>query len=440
MSALDGSIVNTILPVVSHSFGASVASVEWVITVYLLVISGVLLGFGRLGDMRGHKDVYSFGFVLFVLGSALCGMAPSVVFLVCFRGIQALGAAMLFSNGPAILTRNFPAAQRGKVLGLQATMTYLGLTAGPTLGGFLADALSWRAVFYVNVPVGMAALALGWRFIPPDAPSVREEHFDLAGASVFTVGLVSLLLALNKGHDWGWGSPAVLLLIAVSLVLLSAFLRIERRAEFPMLDLSLFRVPLFSAAAASALMNYMAVACVGFILPFYLIKGRGLSPSQAGLVLSAQPLVMAIASPWSGALSDRIGSRIPATLGMLLVSAGLLVLAGTGPQTGLHYVIAGLLLVGLGSGLFSSPNNSALMGAAPRHRQGIASGVMSIARNMGFALGVGLAGAVFTTVLAHGANGGRELFTGASASFATASAIAAVGAFLSLVRPNHSSA
>src|SRR5512142_329749 len=173
MSALDGSVVNTVLPVIRQTFQSQVATIEWVVVVYLLVVSGLLLTFGRLGDLRGQRRVYLAGFVVFVLGSALCGLAPSAGALVAFRGFQALGAAMLFANSPAIITKIFPAQQRGQALGIQATMTYLGLTVGPSLGGWLTQTLSWRAVFYINVPVGLLALTLSWINVPRDTPEAR---------------------------------------------------------------------------------------------------------------------------------------------------------------------------------------------------------------------------------------------------------------------------
>ena len=221
MSALDGSVVNTTLPVIRNAFGSDVATIEWVVTTYLLTVSGLLLSVGRLGDLRGHKQVYITGFVVFLLSSALCGMAPTAAALVGFRGIQAVGAAMLAANSPAILTKNFPASQRGRALGLQATMTYLGLTTGPALGGALAGWLGWRAIFYINVPVGAVALALSARFIPSDTATERRERFDLSGALSFLVGLVLLLLALNQGHAWGWISPLLVTTVAASALMAS---------------------------------------------------------------------------------------------------------------------------------------------------------------------------------------------------------------------------
>ncbi|HUK66677.1 MAG TPA: MFS transporter [Anaeromyxobacteraceae bacterium] len=401
MSALDGSVVNTLLPVMRRALHTGVAEIEWVVTIYLLVVSGVLLGFGRLGDLRGHKDVYLVGFVGFVVSSALCGLAPSARFLVLFRAVQALAAAMLFANAPAILTKTFPPEQRGQALGLQATMTYLGLSTGPSLGGFLAQHLGWQSVFFINVPVGALGVFLCAKNIARDRPEGRPPPFDLAGAALFFAGLFALLLALNQGHSWGWSAPSTVGLFSCAVLVLAAFLAIERRRAHPMLDLSLFRKTAFSASAYSAMVSYVASYSILFLLPFYLIQARGLAADRAGLILTSQPLVMMTVAPLSGTLSDRFGSRRPAALGMLVLSAGLFWLSTTGASTPLGLVVCGLALCGLGFGTFVAPNNSRLLGAAPLHRQGIASGVLAAARNVGMVLGVGLAGAVYTTVLAR---------------------------------------
>ncbi len=402
MSALDGSVVNAILPVVQAYFKTSVATVEWVVTIYLLVVSGLLLTFGRLGDLRGNKTVYIWGFVIFVAGSALSGFSPLPGFLITSRAVQALGAAMLFANSPAILTKIFPGSQRGRALGLQGTMTYLGLTTGPFLGGWLASQFSWHTVFFINIPIGLVAIWLSWRVIPNDLPSERTEPFDLYGSFTFMAGLVTLLFALNRGQEWGWLSPLILGLLTLSVFILSLFVWIEQRIPSPMLDLSLFRSRVFNTAAISPVLNYIGIYSLLFLMPFYLIQGRGMTPVQAGLILTAQPLVMAIMAPFAGNISDRIGAQIPTTLGMLIMGVGLFMLSRLAPDTPLAYVVTGMAVSGLGSGMFVSPNNSALMGAAPRNRQGIASGVLALARNVGMVLGVGLTGAVFTTMLSRG--------------------------------------
>jgi EmrB/QacA subfamily drug resistance transporter len=437
MSALDNSIVNAVLPLVTGDFGVDIATIEWVVTTYLLVQTGVTLSFGRLGDMRGHRLVYSWGFAVFIVGSALCGLAPSSWFLVAARGFQAVGAAMIIANSPAILTQTFPAAQRGRVLGWQATAVYLGVATGPPLGGWLASLLHWRAVFYVNVPIGLLALLLSLRYIPAGRPSPRRERFDLAGAAVYILGVVTVLLALNQGHAWGWTSPAVLGTLALGLGLLAGFARLELRVPSPMLDFGLFRRRAFSAPVVSAVLNYVGVSSTFFLLPFYLIQGRGLSPGQAGLVLTAQPLVMATTASFSGALSDKIGSRIPATLGMLVLASGLLLLSRVGDATPLVYVSAALAVVGLGIGLFTSPNNNAVMSAAPSGQRGVAAAILSTARTLGNTLGVGMAGAVFSTVVALGApDDPQTTIRAVTLGLAAASVVALLGAITSATRPS----
>ncbi|MCE5266774.1 MAG: MFS transporter [Planctomycetaceae bacterium] len=432
MSALDSSIVNTVLPVIQRNFGCDVAQVQWAVTVYLLTISVLLLSFGRLGDLRGHKLVYTSGFGLFVIGSALCGAAPSVGGLVLFRGVQALGAAMVFATGPALLTMNFPARQRGQAMGMQATMTYLGLASGPAIGGWLAHAFGWRAAFYVNVPVGAVALACGACFIPSRRRAELTEPFDYLGAVSFTAGLIALLLALNQGHEWGWRSTPIVSLTAISVLLLALFLHVERRSRHPMLDLSLFRNRVFSASVTAAVFNYICTATIAFLLPFYLVRGRGMDTATAGILLSVQPLVMAVAAPISGTISDRVRSGVPSAIGMGILAGGALLLSFIGPKTPCSYVVAACSLTGLGTGVFISPNNSALMGAAPRNRQGIAAGVMATARNVGMVLGVGLSGAVLTTMLAL--DPACKLANAVGPALAVATVAAVFGGLASLVR------
>ena len=432
MSAMDVSVVNIILPVLRKTFNSDVASIEWVVTVYLLVISSLLLTFGRLGDLKGHKKIYLWGFGIFITGSILCGAAWSSISLVIFRGFQAIGGAMLASNSPAIVTGNFSSEERGRAFGLVSTMTYLGLTIGPSLGGWLTQTFGWQTVFYINIPVGLVALTLSMVYIPKDIPADGNKSFDLPGSVVFMTGLTALMLGLNKGADWGWGSPAVLGLLAGALILLAVFIQIEKRSPAPMLDLSLFRIPLFSTSTASAVLNYISIYSIIFLMPFYLIQGRGLNPATAGLLLTAQPVIMAIIAPISGALSDRFGSRSMGMIGMGVLAAGLFMLSFIGPETGLWLVALGLVVAGLGTGIFISPNTSALMGSAPKTRQGIASGVQGEARNFGMVLGIGLAGAILTTHLT--VDTVEALFTGVDMGFLAAAGVAALGVVTSALK------
>jgi EmrB/QacA subfamily drug resistance transporter len=435
MSALDGSVVNTIQPFVRAALHSEVDKIEWVITVYLLVVSGLLLGMGRWGDMRGHKPVYLTGFVVFLVASALCGLSPTAELLIAARVLQAIGAAMLFASGPAIITQNFPPEMRGTALGVQLTMTYLGLTLGPLFGGWLAQHHGWASVFYINIPVGLPALYISLRFIPADRPPERHKRFDLVGAALFLVGLVMLLVALNKAHEWGWLSPTTLGLIALSIAILVFFYWIEGRIQDPMLDLGLIRNRLFSFAAVSAVLCYVGLYSTLFLLPYYLVEGRGLTLTKTGWILATQPAAMALIAFFSGALSDKLGTRIPTTIGMAVLSIGLFLLSRLQPDTPISYVITGLVLAGLGTGMFVSPNNSAMLGVAPRERRGIASGIMATARNIGMVLGVGMAGAIFTSVLAHHSGSHLDaLFAGVRSGFLGACIVAALGIVTSFVR------
>ncbi len=439
MTALDTSVVNTVLPVIGQNFNQPLSSVEWIVTIYLLVLSGLLLSFGRLGDMRGHKTIFITGFVIFMSGSFFSGAAPSVAFLIASRGLQALGAAMLAANSPAILTKSFPSEQRGQALGLQATMTYLGLTAGPALGGWLASAFGWRVVFYINLPVGLAAILLSARFIPKQQSQAMAETFDFAGAITFLLGLGSLLLGLNQGEEWGWTSLPILGILCFAIATLGVFVYIEKRSKHPMLNLSLFKQLSFSLTTASAVINYIGVFSSIFLMPYYLIQGRGLSPAGAGLILTAQPVIMAIIAPISGTLSDRIGTRLPAVLGMAVLSGGLFALSRLTAASSTITIMLALAIVGLGTGAFISPNNSALMGSAPKNSQGVAAGILATARNFGMVLGVGIAGAIFSTVATHGAVGGvagqnGPIFAATAASFLAAALISTLGIFTGMVR------
>ncbi len=435
MSALDSSVVNMVLPIIREYFQSDVAMVEWTVVIYLLVVSSLLLSFGRIGDLRGHKSVYISGFLVFVTASMACGLASSVGLLIAGRAVQALGAAMLLANSPAILTKSFPPSQRGQVLGMQATMTYLGLTVGPSLGGWLTQSFGWRSVFYIAVPVGLLAFFLSLRFIEAEKPETsHNERFDWSGALLFAVGLAALLLGLNQGHAWGWTSLLTLVCLVGALALLAAFVWIELRVPSPMLDLSLFKQRIFSASTTSAVMNYICLFSVTFLMPFYLLQGRGFNPAHAGLLLTAQPLIMAVAAPISGALSDRIGSRLLSTSGMAILALGLFLLSKLGSDSSTGQILLSLAVAGLGTGIFISPNTSALLGSAPRQRQGIASGILASARNVGMVLGVGLAGAILTSITAH--NGDASLFEAIRTGMLAAAAIAVIGVLVSSLRGN----
>lgn len=434
MSGLDSSISNTVLPVIASSLGVDVASAQWVVAVYVLVLSCLLLAFGRLGDLYGYRRTYLSGFGLFVAASAVCAFSTSIGMLIAARAVQAVGGAMLAANSPAILINAFPEQQRGRALGFQATAVYLGLAIGPPLGGWLTAAFGWGAVFLVNVPIGIADLILASRVLPRDRRVAKNgESFDFIGAALFTAALLVLIFGLNQVHDWGWTSPLLAACVVAAVLAFAAFVAVENRAPAPLLDLRLFGSREFSGSVVSATLQYMAVFSMQFLLPFYLIQARGLPVGIAGLVLTAQPVVMACTAPFSGALSDRLGARLPATAGMVIVAVGLRLLSRLGLDTPLAAIVAVLLLIGAGVGLFTAPNMSAALGAVPGMRRGVASGVLATARNVGMVLGIGVAGALFTSILATGgATPDPELIVqAASVGLTAAAVVAAIGAITS---------
>ena len=406
MSALDTSIVNLALPVIRGATRASVSTVEWVVLAYLITVSSALLLFGRLADIHGRRRIYVTGQLVFVLGSLACGLSGHIGGLIAARIAQALGAAMIFALSPAILVSTFPGSERGRALGMQATMTYLGMSLGPGVGGVLLGHCGWASIFFVNVPVGLVMLAVAAKVLHPDRPEAARQVFDPAGAATLALALASLLFVLSKGGELGWGHPLIVGLAAVAAGAGAVFVAVERRASQPALDLRLFQNRLFTASVLSAYLCYWVAASVSFLMPFFLLSACGYSPPHAGLVMMSVPVAMMVVTGPSGWLSDKIGVRVPATMGMAGMVAGLVLLSGLPLSAAAGWTAACLACVGLGAGLFTAPNNSAIMGEVPENRRGVAGAILSAARTVGFASGVALAGLVYTGCLAAAGDAG----------------------------------
>ncbi|GAB4427820.1 MAG: MFS transporter [Anaerolineae bacterium] len=392
LATIDGSIVNIALPTLVRELHTNFATVQWVVLSYLLALSTLLPGMGRLGDMIGKKPVYTTGFIVFTVGSVLCGLAPNIYWLIGFRVVQAVGGAMVFALGIAIVTEAFPPQERGKALGFAGTVVSVGIVVGPTLGGIIIDALSWHWIFLVNLPVGIIGTLMVLRFVPNFKP-VGSQKFDFLGAITLFVSLVSLLVALTWGQGIGFTDPRILLLLGLWLLFLLLFVAIEWRVSQPMIELSLFRNNLFSVGLITGFITFVAIAGTTILIPFYLENVLGYSPRQTGLLLAVVPVVLGVVAPASGALSDRLGTRLISVVGLGLLVLGYWALSTlTAETTALGYVLR-LLPIGLGMGVFQSPNNSAIMGAVPRQRLGIASGLLSVTRTLGQTSGIAVLGA-----------------------------------------------
>jgi EmrB/QacA subfamily drug resistance transporter len=410
MTTLDTSIVNIALPSIAHSFGTPVSGpIEWVVIGYLVVIAATLLSFSRLADIVGRERVWIAGLALFTAGSAMSGLAPTLVLLVGARGLQGLGAAMIFAPALALIVDAFPQSQRGQALGMNALIVSLGVTAGPTLGGLITDSLGWRWIFFVNVPLGIVGLLVARRVFR-FAGGARSRRFDLPGAAAFGLGLASLSLGLSFGSEWGWTSPAVVLTIVVAAVSLIAGVFTERRRPDPLLDIGQLVSRGLGLPMASFLLSILALFAVSFLLPFYFEELRGFSALSSGLLLTPYSLGLAFAAPISGRLADRGHARWLGTVGLGLAAAGFGFMAQVGVSTSLLEIVLWLAMSGIGQGLFLSPNTTAVMSAVPAAQSGIASGLIATTRAVGQALSVAIAGAVFIGL--GGAAAGAALVAG----------------------------
>ena len=397
MANLDTSIVNVSIPAIARAFGATLSgTIEWVVIAYLMVVASLLLTVGWLSDRFGRRRLWATGLVLFTLGSIWCGVAPSLSFLIVARGLQGVGGAFLLALGPAMLSDAFPFSERGRVSGLNALTVALSTSSGPILGGLLTQALSWNWIFYVNAPLGCLGLALTWR-LPQQKILPAQQALDLGGVSCLAVGLGALTVGLSFGQEWGWLSAPVLVLLAVCMLALCGLVLAERRAAAPLIDASLFRRRVFLTALLSLILFYLAVFSVNVLMPFYLEALRHFPAGQVGLMLLPVPLGLALVAPFSGRLSDRVGSRSLAAGGLVVVCAGLLLLGQLGAHSALWEIEWRLALVGVGQATFISPNNGAILKSAPRDKLGIAAGALATSRTVGQSTSVALAGAIFAS-------------------------------------------
>jgi EmrB/QacA subfamily drug resistance transporter len=396
MGPLDGSIVAVALPSISADLELSFGTSMWVQAAYLLTMAVLLIPLGSLADRRGRVRFYQAGIALFTVGSLLCGLSTNGAWLVGSRVVQAVGAALAVTMSTAIVTSVFPPHERGRAIGLNVMAVYLGLSVGPPLGGVLADTLGWRWIFFVNLPIGVVVLVWGWLVLPRDEVEAKERRRpDLAGAGALAAFLICLLVPLTFAPEWGWGSPRSIALLTVSAVALATLVFVESRVKDPVLDLDLLRHNrLFALSNLAALLNYMSLYGASVLTAVFLQIVQGRSAALSGWLLLSQPFMQTVLSPFAGRLSDRIGSRTPATLGMLLVAAGLAVLGAMPADAGLAQVTIGLALAGIGLAAFSAPNASAIMGSVGRNQLGAASGFLADMRVTGQALSIALLGGI----------------------------------------------
>lgn len=418
LATLDSSIVNVAFPTLVDELDTSFNVIQWVALAYLLTIATLTMGMGRLGDVVGKKKLFVAGFAIFTLASALCGLVPAVSWLIGFRVLQAVGAVMILALGAAILVEAFPPTERGKALGWIGTAVSFGIVSGPMIGGLLISSFSWRAIFWVNIPIGILGTYLAIRHVPDTRP-VKGQKFDIVGAALLSIALFTLSLGLTLGQDRGFTSPLILGCFAVAFAAAVGFVVVELKVESPMLQLRLFRSPMLTVSVVTGFLTFVCISATFFLLPFYLEGVLGFTVGMVGLLLGAAPLMMGLFSPISGSLSDRVGIRRLTLTGLVIVALSFYGFLTFGEDTtALHYLSLAIPL-GIGLGLFQSPNNSAIMGSVPPEYMGIGGGLLTITRLLGAITGIAVLGSIWAAGVAS-ASGGSLPEAGASAASATA--------------------
>ncbi len=448
MAAIDTTIVILALPNMLQDLHSDLVRMTWVIMGYLLVNTVLQLTFGRMADMFGRVKLYNLGFVIFTLGSVLCGLALNDTMLIAARLIQGAGGAMLSANSMAIITEVFPAEQRGQAMGFNSITWGAGSVLGPVLGGFILAVASWRWIFWVNLPIGIVGTVAAYLLLHDIEPNPSGERFDLVGAVLFCVGLVCVLLALMGSIGSGWLAPSTLILFAITVVALVAFVLWERRIPHPMLDLHLFDNRVYACSVMAATLQSLAMFAVNFLLIFYLQGVRGYDPLTAAFLILPLSVFTSVIGPLGGRMADKLGGMIPASLGLALQALSLVVLIFLTPTTPYLWLAIALTLMGIGSGFFWSPNTSTTMGAAPRNRLGVASATLNTMRNVGmvcsFAVALAVAAAsmppalvnqVFLGTVGHLQTAISVAFTqGMSHAFTASAIICVIAIFFSVVR------
>ena len=400
MGALDATIVNISLPTISKYFHCDVATVSWVAMAYLLVLSSTLITFGRVADIRGYKKIYLSGFAIFTLGSLLCGLSSTIYLLIGFRLLQGVGAAMLQAIGGAMVVRYLPERVRGTAFGIMTTFMAVGLATGTPLGGFISQFYSWHWIFFINLPVGIIAILLGFAVLPRDTKEFRGGQFDVFGACLLFIALVSLIFILNMGNNIGWLSWIILISIIVSLATWAGFILNEKMTQSPLINLSLFRDRNFTFAITAALLILLVAQGSWYAFPFYLEIEKGFATNIAGLILLVPTILMMVCGPIAGFLSDRIGSRLICILGSAVIIAAFLMFALVGTKTGLYYIIIALVLEGIGIGLMMPANFNLIMGNSAKGEEGAINSLVNTVRNVGAVMGIAVFTVVFLAVIA----------------------------------------
>jgi EmrB/QacA subfamily drug resistance transporter len=401
MIMLDNTVVNVALPSIQDDLDATISSLEWTVNAYTLTFAVLLVTGGRLGDIFGRRRMFLFGVVVFALSSAAIGLAPDQTSLVGGRAVQGVGAAFMMPATLSIITNAFPPEMRGKAIGTWAGVSGLALAIGPVVGGFLTEHVSWRAIFFLNLPVAAGAIAVTLFATHESRDETVERKIDLPGIGALSIGLTSLVLALIEGNAWGWGSPEIIALLVLAVVGLGAFAVIELRSRLPMVDFSFFQSRSFLGANAVAFVISFAMLAVFFFVALYMQNILGYSALEAGVRFLPSTVLIIVTAPIAGRLADRVGPRNLIVVGLVLIAVSLYIQTHITVNTGYGLLLVAFMIMGVGIGLTMSPMSTAAMNAVESTKAGVASGILSMSRMVGGTFGVAAIGALFQAMTRH---------------------------------------
>lgn len=397
MAGLDATIVNIALPTIARALSVSTVTVSWVLNAYLIILVSLLLAASRLGDMKGYRKVFLGGFAIFTFGSALCGLSPDIGVLIGSRMLQAIGGAIISALGAVMVTSYLSPSVRGQALGIVAMFTMLGAALGPVIGGFLTSVLSWQFIFYVNIPVGVLAILLGFRILPRSAPVSPHAQLDMPGVILVFAALSTLIFGLTTIQGSNMVGGGITLLISAIFWIL--FFMRERRAKEPLINLTLFSNRPFTLQNLDVMLLQLCMSGVMILMPFYLELVKKIPTDNAGTILLALPIGMILTSPIAGRISDSIGTKKPIVIGFFASAFALLLLSTLSGQSSVGHIFLYLFLLGAGTGLAYAPLNSAIMGECPVKDRGATSGLIKMMTNLGSSIGVALVLLVATIAL-----------------------------------------
>lgn len=438
LSMFDSGVVNVGLPVISSQLKIGIDSAQWITSIYLLIMSALLPILGTLADNFGRRKIYNMGFLVISIFTLLCGFSINFYMLILMRILQAVGGAMVMANGLAIVTENYPPSERGKNIGVLATVMAIGSIAGPPLGGIIIGILGWRSVFYLTFVVSILGFIASYYSIPADKKEKNKDFkFDYLGSSLLIITIVSFIYGFSNINKMGLSNPIIYSSLLVFLISCIIFIFWEKKVNQPVVHLSLFKDWVFTSSIIASLISFLTMYSPTVLMPFYYQKVLGISTQQSGLYMMAFPIAMAIISPFSGALSDKIGAVVLTSTGLVINGIALILLANISINTPIYLVLFYMFLMGLSLGLFQSPNNSCIMGSVPKNKLGAANGITQLVKNLGMVIGIAFSVALFTAFFGKGTENYNIRFLQSTRNvYYIAAVLSFVGAVISGIRNN----